>query len=631
MAITLSSLKKGRELKPPMILGFGTHGVGKALENSMPVLMGDGTWKAICEIKVGEIVSTPDGKTAPVLGVFPQGKRKVMELRTNDGASVVCDEDHLWLTETLNERRNDMLCSGIFERGRVRTTRQIMETLRTRNGTKVETWAHYIPIAQPHGGSDDGLLLDGYALGALLGDGSFTEDNSVTLTCADIDIMERMQDVGFAPTSTQVKKGTSALNYIYGGKRDLLRDMKIYGENSSNEHIPLEYFSATIETRVALFQGLMDTDGTWTNSAGVAEYCTISHQLAKDFVQLVRSLGCTAKTFEKRAFYTHKGERREGKLAYSIVIKVPEGLMPFYAARKLARWREREMYSIYRQIVSIEPVGEAECTCIYIGHPQHLYITKDYLVTHNSSWAMKAPNPIFLQTEEGLNSLDVVKTPKLNSVDEVFQWIGVLANEDHPYQTLVLDTIDHFEQLVHKHVRQLHGEAIFSEYGKGYKFAFPFFQNLIDGLTVLRDKKNMTIILLGHAKIFTFNSPDQPSYDRYAPDLHESVCSYVEECMDCVLFFSYKVYVAKTEANFGKSEKKATGKGDRVTYTQERPPFRAKNRYWLEPEIPMSYDAFLRGVKAGLDSQLLVVNQPVEEKVAEKPEEVKEEVKEDNI
>lgn len=218
-----------------------------------------------------------------------------------------------------------------------------------------------------------------------------------------------------------------------------------------------------------------------------------------------------------------------------------------------------------------------------------------------SSWASQAPNAIFLQTEEGLNSLDVVKTPKLNSIEEVFQWIGILVKEDHSYQTLVLDTIDHFEQLVHRHVRQVHGEGIFSEFGKGYKFSFPFFQTLIDGLTTLRDKKNMAIILLGHAKIYNFSSPDQPSYDRYGPDLHESVRSYIEECMDCVLFFNYKVYVTKEDVGFGKTEGKATGKGDRTAYTQERPPYTAKNRYWLDPEIPMSYDAFLRGIKVGLE------------------------------
>lgn len=221
-----------------------------------------------------------------------------------------------------------------------------------------------------------------------------------------------------------------------------------------------------------------------------------------------------------------------------------------------------------------------------------------------STWASESDAPVFLQTEEGLNSLDVTKTPKLNSIDEVFHWIGTLVKEDHDYKTCVLDTVDHFEQLVHKHVRAVHGDAIFTDYGKGYKFALPYFQNLMDGLCTLRDTRNMTIILLGHAKIFQFNSPDQPAYDRYAPDLHESVANYLEESMDCVLFCNYKVYVTKEDVGFGKQEGKATGKGDRCVYTQERPPYRAKNRYWLEPEIPMSYDAFIRGVKAGLDKQV---------------------------
>lgn len=234
-----------------------------------------------------------------------------------------------------------------------------------------------------------------------------------------------------------------------------------------------------------------------------------------------------------------------------------------------------------------------------------------------STLASESDAPVFLQTEEGLNSLDVTKTPKLNSVDEVYNWIGTLVKEDHPYRTCVIDTIDHFEGLVHKHVRETHGDTIFADYGKGYKFALPYFHKLIDGLTALRDRKNMTTLLLGHAKIFQFNSPDQPAYDRYAPDMHESVSNYLEECMDCVLFCNYKVYVTKEDVGFNKQEGKATGKGDRAMFTQERPPYRAKNRYWLDPELPMSYDALMRGIGSGLDKRIAHEAAVASKKVAE--------------
>ena len=224
-----------------------------------------------------------------------------------------------------------------------------------------------------------------------------------------------------------------------------------------------------------------------------------------------------------------------------------------------------------------------------------------------SSWAAQAPSAVFIQTEEGLNTLDVVKFPKANSVDEVMQAITALYNEPHEFKTLVIDSIDWFEKLVHQEVRKQNGETIFADYGKGYKFSIPFFQRLLGGLTALRDSKNMQIILLGHAKCFAFSAPDTPNYDRYAPDLHESVCSEVEEWCENVLFANYKVFVVKEDVGFGKQEGKASGKGDRAVYTVERPAFRAKNRYWLPPELPMNYQAYQNAMIEGLKSRTVHV------------------------
>lgn len=217
-----------------------------------------------------------------------------------------------------------------------------------------------------------------------------------------------------------------------------------------------------------------------------------------------------------------------------------------------------------------------------------------------STWASEAPAPVFIQTEEGLNTLDVVKFPLAKGVDDVYGAIGALAKEDHQFKTVVIDTIDWFERLVHMEVRKRHGESIFTDYGKGYKFAIPYFDTLLDGLTHLRDNKGMSVIILGHAKVTQFNAPDSPAYDRYAPDLHEAVATAVEEWADAVLFANYKVFVTKEDVGFGKQEGKATGKGDRVIYTQERPPHRAKNRYNLPFELPMNYAAFVRSMGEGL-------------------------------
>lgn len=224
-----------------------------------------------------------------------------------------------------------------------------------------------------------------------------------------------------------------------------------------------------------------------------------------------------------------------------------------------------------------------------------------------STWASEAPEPVFIQTEEGLNTLNVTKFPKANSVTDVFDALTALAMEEHQFKTLVLDSIDWFENLVHRQVIVDHGANIFTEYGKGYRFSIPHFENLMKALLYLRDTKGMTIIMLGHSKIAPFTAPDLPKYDRFGPDLHESVASLLQEWCDVILFSNYKVFTTKEDVGFGKSENKAIGKGDRATYTQERPPYRAKNRYGLPEEIPMSWDAFYRGMCAGIEAKQKLV------------------------
>ena len=217
-----------------------------------------------------------------------------------------------------------------------------------------------------------------------------------------------------------------------------------------------------------------------------------------------------------------------------------------------------------------------------------------------STWASEAPNPVFIQTEEGLNTLDVAKFPLAKNINDVYESIGALVNEQHDFQTLIIDSIDWFEKLVHIDVRKTHGEDVFTDYGRGYKFATPYFEKLVDGLNVLRNEKGMAIILVGHAKVTPFNAPDTAAYDRYSIDLHKEAATTIEEWAECIFFANYKVYVQKEDGGFGKEVKKAAGKGDRIVYTQERPPYKAKNRYLLPHELPMDFGSFSRAMAEGI-------------------------------
>jgi hypothetical protein len=217
-----------------------------------------------------------------------------------------------------------------------------------------------------------------------------------------------------------------------------------------------------------------------------------------------------------------------------------------------------------------------------------------------SSWAADAPNPIFIQTEEGLNQIECAKFPVARTLGQVHEALNTLLNQEHDFKTGVIDTTDWLERLIHNEVKRVNGDKIFTDFGKGYKFAVPYVEEIWNKVVQLRDTRGMAFIFLSHVKQFQFNAPDMPSYDRYAPDMHESMTTILEEGCEAVLFANYKVYVTKEDVGFGKQEGKATGSGARVVYTQERPAFRAKNRYNLPYELPLSFAAFQRAFVEGI-------------------------------
>jgi hypothetical protein len=118
-----------------------------------------------------------------------------------------------------------------------------------------------------------------------------------------------------------------------------------------------------------------------------------------------------------------------------------------------------------------------------------------------TSFAASAPSPIFLQTEDGLGLIDRPTFGLLRSFDEVMQAVGSLYSEDHKYQTLVLDSVDHLEPLVWAQVCKDNGWPNIETpgYGKGYVAALDMWRLLIDGLRALRDDRQMSIILIAHS------------------------------------------------------------------------------------------------------------------------------------
>ena len=213
-----------------------------------------------------------------------------------------------------------------------------------------------------------------------------------------------------------------------------------------------------------------------------------------------------------------------------------------------------------------------------------------------STFAAGAPDPIFILTEDGLGSLDVEHFPIATSLDNVMDAIGALYAEDHPYKTVVLDSLDWLEAIIHREMEAKH-DAKDLAYGKGAMIAAQQWRDVLDGLNALRNEKQMTVILLAHNTIKRFDSPEVEPCDRYQPKLQERSNAVVREWADAVMFANYKTIVKKDDVGFNKTVARGISSGERMLFTTERPAYMAKNRYNLPDSIPLTWDAFANAIK----------------------------------
>lgn len=212
-----------------------------------------------------------------------------------------------------------------------------------------------------------------------------------------------------------------------------------------------------------------------------------------------------------------------------------------------------------------------------------------------TTFAANAPAPIFIQTEDGLGSLDAARFPMVESVDNVRQAIGALYTDPHDFQTVVLDSADWLEQIIAREI-ETKFEAKELAYGKGALKQAEVWQELLAGFNALRNDRGMSVILIGHCQIKRFDSPETEPYDRYTPKLQERSNALVREWADAVLFANYRTVVKKSEVGFNKEVARGITTGERLLYTTEKPAYMAKNRYALPDSLPLSWDALSNAI-----------------------------------
>ena len=375
-------------------------GTGKAMVDKTLIYTHLGT-KKMGEIVVGDKVIGSDGKPYNVTGVFPQGKKETYKVTFNDGYSIITDDEHLWLAMSpnygknrKNERRKKSLILStkqMYDGGKIKIMGdgynkdkeyEIETQYKSPNGNN--KWQ--IPIVEPiQFENNNELPIDPYLLGLGLGDGYFNRNKiKFSVHKDDYDELFRLFELKENKPYQNKRNG-----YIKIG--ELLYNLQLNEKRSHNKFVPDIYKYSSIENRLAILQGLMDTDGfcalSKNNTFRGTEYSTISEKLCDDVCEIVQTLGGIARKSSRRSFYKKDGKRVECSRSYRVKIKLPPGMNPFRLKRKADRYIEPKKYPTGRYIKNIEKVGEDYCTCISVDSPDKLYVAEHCIVTHNTTSA----------------------------------------------------------------------------------------------------------------------------------------------------------------------------------------------------------------------------------------------------
>lgn len=219
--------------------------------------------------------------------------------------------------------------------------------------------------------------------------------------------------------------------------------------------------------------------------------------------------------------------------------------------------------------------------CIYGGHG-----------IGKSTLASRFPTPIFISTEDGLDSLDVTSFPRAKTLADVMANIGTLFTEKHNFKTVVVDSVDWLiEPLVVSSVNAKYDEKEQS-FGKGQMYIAEAFREVLQGLDALRLQRGMNVVLIAHAAVVKFEDPRSEPYDRYQPKLPNRCNAMLQEWADVLAFAAFKVIIKKDDSGFNAKKTRGTTNGDRLLHFIETPAYAAKNRYSCPEDADMTIESF---------------------------------------
>ena len=365
----------------------GLAGTGKAMPKDTLIPTPDGE-KLLGEIKVGDFVFDRKGHPTKVLGVYDRGVRRCFELTFSDGRKTRCCDEHIWPCYTSKKNLKNLTLQEMMEKG-IRIS--------AKSGARFR-----MPINGCVEFSEKELPVHPYILGVFLGDGCCKE-RYLTLSSNDLPVVEKVAKLLNA-TAEKLSENNYSWRFMKGGKaittKEVFGDIASWVMRGSNEKaIPAYYLHGSSDQRIALLQGLFDTDGSVSSkSNGLASFSTTSSELYAGVSYLLRSLGLSASTSSKavcRGRVKQSGtcstdyvvrthlKPDQFDVCFSLPRQIEKLKAVFGAFKRPSKCTERVALTDVREI---EPCDQV---CILVDNPEHLFLANDFLVTHNTHRAIE--------------------------------------------------------------------------------------------------------------------------------------------------------------------------------------------------------------------------------------------------
>lgn len=622
---------------------LGESGIGKEQPVSEPVLTEDG-WVPMGQIKVGTKVFGDDGQPHVVTGVFPQGIKDVYEITFKDGTKTRCGLEHLW-TVTTKKQRENMRKNNDY-RYMVLSLAEILKDykreIQSSKGSQEGNYAYKynVPINKPiQFQQNTRLAMNPYILGLLLGDGCFTT-SVITFTNSERELLDEVAEwCKEKELETHVREYDNhyQANICIAAESDVtknplrecLSDLKLLGCGSREKFVPKEYLYSTIEDRARLLSGIINTDGHVHDEHIVVD--TYSKQLAMDVAELARGLGFVAHLRYYDRTSENSTQKYDKELEYRVSIIGDEYSQLCLSDKHKSRLKSKATTYV-KSIVDISLVGQEESQCIMVDNPNHTYITRDYIVTHNTTIAKEMCEKLVgdegylhldIGRECGADAIQGIVTEPIEDWEKLTEVVDdIVENKETEYpklQVVICDTLDELILLAEAEAIRLHNiknpdkradtiNSAWGGFGKGQDKAIELMLNVIWELK----KVGVSTLIIGHVKRSDILDPiTQETYSKLTSDAQQRYFNGIKNKMHFVglAYIDRNIVKEKTgRKNLATKEDimktKIISESRVISFRDDTYSVDSKSRFAnIVDKVPFDVDAFIKAMTDAIEAE----------------------------